>query len=190
MCRGSMRTSRTFVARWSRLCWCGFSFWASLSLRFLLGGRFPPHLPPPVPLPLAMRTCVCKSGAQAAFNACTVDLTLPMEWIAHTDSTTGKLSQKSDGMIADRPLDEVLVLGCVKVPVYSKFLAKARAYAAERGSAFRCFTYDWRREIGEHAAGLEEFLASLEGPSQVIGHSTGGLIMMPVINKRSVFPSV
>jgi hypothetical protein len=63
------------------------------------------------------------SGAQAAFNANT-DLSLPMEWVC--DPSTGHTLQQRDGIVADRPLDDVVVLGCVKVPVYSKFMATVR----------------------------------------------------------------
>eukprot|EP00639_Heterosigma_akashiwo_P035986 CAMPEP_0194742006 /NCGR_PEP_ID=MMETSP0296-20130528/98364_1 /TAXON_ID=39354 /ORGANISM="Heterosigma akashiwo, Strain CCMP2393" /LENGTH=453 /DNA_ID=CAMNT_0039653777 /DNA_START=49 /DNA_END=1410 /DNA_ORIENTATION=+ len=117
----------------------------------------------------------------------TPDLRLPLEW--HL-SSNGGVFQGYDELYPESVISSVNIqlseqLNIDLVPIYGPMLNKAQ----KSDRPFHTYLWDWRRDLGEASRGLEAFLdrvsAQHEGaPVQVLGHSMGGLITLPVLNRR------
>ncbi|MEZ4266516.1 MAG: hypothetical protein R3F39_09065 [Myxococcota bacterium] len=110
-------------------------------------------------------------GCRSALGLDRRPLAAPLTW-------TGG-AQDADELVAGGPLASVL-----GVKVYARFLAWARAQAAE----FQGLAYDWRRDLPEAVARLTALLEALAArhgrPARVIGHSMGGLITWLALRER------
>jgi len=110
------------------------------------------------------------------------ELSLPLEWSGET--------QHFDDVIAGEAIDYIkLQVTSQKTinlaSVYGPFLDKART----SGRDVFIFTWDWRRDLHEATILLEKFLESVlqesNGlPIQIVAHSMGGLLTLPIINRK------
>mmetsp|Transcript_35934 Transcript_35934/g.47422 ORF Transcript_35934/g.47422 Transcript_35934/m.47422 type:complete len:414 (-) Transcript_35934:88-1329(-) len=112
----------------------------------------------------------------------TPELSLPLDWSGNT--------QLCDDLEVGSTIDSVKIrltknLKLDLVPIYGPFMQQA--LLSDRD--FFTFEWDWRRDLGEATVLLEDFLMKLsakyDGQSvQVVAHSMGGLITLPIVNKK------
>eukprot|EP00035_Acanthoeca_spectabilis_P025467 m.458562 g.458562 ORF g.458562 m.458562 type:complete len:437 (-) comp21533_c0_seq1:254-1564(-) len=135
-------------------------------------------------------------GSTAAFfNLFSPDFSLPAKW----DGPDGR--QREDNLVSGGVIEDLELSmpfgGRVRLlQVQSPYTEYCRERADRLGSTFHIFNYDWRREISESTENLEVYLDTLVGgpggqPVQLIAHSMGAVVSLPLIAKRpDLFHSV
>ena len=104
--------------------------------------------------------------------------------------------QGCDDLEAEEPIVD-LRLGPISIPlVYQPFVNWASQWASKEGRHYCSFAYDWRRDLAETGSKLEKFLERVAAGGsqqrcQVVAHSMGSLVVVPVLNRRpELFHSV